>query len=547
MWIEFWFDYNDNDKKDNKIAKSNEKNEIQKPETLESLAENLWVTNDSIQSFTEDLKQQYNLQDTWYETILNLIKTKDISIFKSLLNAVPFFNDMNVDNTYELDDNSAKQALKSSLLIYHLKTKYPKSSEYIQIICYWMLASDSNFFKWAKNVEFFNSLGNIAARYWDKFDDYLAFCWKWISKTIDNSNFLSVNEWWRSPDETKYRMEWFWMISTFVELFNTEPESRNLFEVLSDNPQKLSNLWWKHIKEIPLTIDNWVNFCFRWILEMVKSRNDLNIPHLSNSPTQEQKQERKKWWEYIIKEYENILREYISNDFVKDEKWNVAEDKNWESLQKPRNTTFDKIFFSQARGEEDPTWVMKLASKDFDISDLQKYSNNPIEDISSDVTKNNSVDYIKQYLEEHPNEHVLIFLDQHGSDDWSSSNWRNKEDWLKLANISSNLKIMSSRCNFWYAYDNETFYEHKSSLSWFSNKESAVSTATQFLRKWYEKWMWFYETELRIRLQYNLTVSPLSETMSYVNKNNNKTEIWKVWLAQVKTADDLLNEIYAIT
>ena len=547
MWIEFWFDYNDNDKKDNKIAKSNEKNEIQKPETLESLAENLWVTNDSIQSFTEDLKQQYNLQDTWYETILNLIKTKDISIFKSLLNAVPFFNDMNVDNTYELDDNSAKQALKSSLLIYHLKTKYPKSSEYIQIICYWILATDSNFFKWAKNVEFFNSLGNIAARYWDKFDDYLAFCWKWISKTIDNSNFLSVNEWWRSPDETKYRMEWFWMISTFVELFNTEPESRNLFEFLSDNPQKLSNLWWKHIKEIPLTIDNWVNFCFRWILEMVKSRNDLNIPHLSNSPTQEQKQERKKWWEYIIKEYENILREYISNDFVKDEKWNVAEDKNWESLQKPRNTTFDKIFFSQARGEEDPTWVMKLASKDFDISDLQKYSNNPIEDISSDVTKNNSVDYIKQYLEEHPNEHVLIFLDQHGSDDWSSSNWRNKEDWLKLANISSNLKIMSSRCNFWYAYDNETFYEHKSSLSWFSNKESAVSTATQFLRKWYEKWMWFYETELRIRLQYNLTVSPLSETMSYVNKNNNKTEIWKVWLAQVKTADDLLNEIYAIT
>ncbi|MBQ9553917.1 hypothetical protein IJU97_03005 [bacterium] len=48
---------------------------------------------------------------------------------------------------------------------------------------------------------------------------------------------------------------------------------------------------------------------------MVKSRNDLQFPHLSGNPTPQERELRKSAWTKIIHEYENILRKYIEKDF----------------------------------------------------------------------------------------------------------------------------------------------------------------------------------------------------------------------------------------
>jgi len=47
---------------------------------------------------------------------------------------------------------------------------------------------------------------------------------------------------------------------------------------------------------------------------MIKSRDDIILPILSENPSEIEEQEWKLSWEKIIKEYENILRNYISMD-----------------------------------------------------------------------------------------------------------------------------------------------------------------------------------------------------------------------------------------
>jgi hypothetical protein len=55
---------------------------------------------------------------------------------------------------------------------------------------------------------------------------------------------------------------------------------------------------------------------------------------------------------------------------------------------------------------------------------------------------------IENYVREHPTEKILVCINQHGSPDGSSGNSRTKEDWIRLANISPNVKIRSIRCYF---------------------------------------------------------------------------------------------------
>jgi hypothetical protein len=63
---------------------------------------------------------------------------------------------------------------------------------------------------------------------------------------------------------------------------------------------------------------------------MVKSRPDINSPHLKEQPTEEEKKQWENDWNHIIREYENMLRDYIAKDFE-----NNSE-----------NKTFSKIFFT---------------------------------------------------------------------------------------------------------------------------------------------------------------------------------------------------------
>jgi len=51
---------------------------------------------------------------------------------------------------------------------------------------------------------------------------------------------------------------------------------------------------------------------------MVKSRHDIQFPHISENPTESEKTRRENDWQKIIKEYEQILRNYIAKDFNPD-------------------------------------------------------------------------------------------------------------------------------------------------------------------------------------------------------------------------------------
>jgi hypothetical protein len=53
-------------------------------------------------------------------------------------------------------------------------------------------------------------------------------------------------------------------------------------------------------------------------MEMVKSRPDINFPHISENSTESEKRKRENDWQKIIKEYEQTLRNYIAKDFNPD-------------------------------------------------------------------------------------------------------------------------------------------------------------------------------------------------------------------------------------
>lgn len=310
----------------------------------------------------------------------------------------------------------------------------------------------------------------------------------------------------------------------YFENFVQEHESINLFNFLKENPQKLENLWWKEIQTINLSLDSWINFAFRWIIEMVKSRPDISFPHLGENASESEKKEWKEKREKIIKEYELMLRNYIARD--KQEKTELK----WK--------TFDKIFFTLSQ------WDMWFSGKDSDLMPskewAQQFSWNEVLDYSDDDEKYRRwesekikmISDLEEYVNKHPNEKILVCINQHGSPNWSSGNWWSKEDWIRLANISPNIKIRSIRCYLWTAFSNEDIYNYKSSISWFSNNTVAISSAVEIMSEASDKNLWFHEMELYIRLHYPVTVSPLTENMEYTNRNTWETEIWKVWLAQ---------------
>ncbi len=400
--------------------------------------------------------------------------------------------------------------------------------------------------------------------FWDAIYEYLVFCspfdWSYIKEWtlhIQGKNF------WESFDDMKKRYEENWIdweekctqltqmqmiewntsfIIQFFENFVGQPESLNLYSFLKDNPQKLDNLWGKEVKSINLSLDSWINFAFRGIIEMVESRPDIDFPHLKENPTKEEKQKWEQQRKKIIKEYEIMLRNYISKD-------------NTEGSDS-KEKTFDKIFFTMDRwltGFLDNNDLMPSTDwvQQFSWNEVSDYSVNEEEirkenegirnnwwndyiNISDSIKQNNIklISDVEQYVKYHPNEKVLVCINHHGSPDGSSWNWWSKEDRLRLANISPNVKIWSIRCFFWKAFDNETIYNHKSSLSWFSNSTVTDSNQCEIVCEARRKWLWFHEMEIYTRLHYSDSVGPLTESMEYIDWNTWETEIWKIWLAQ---------------
>ena len=393
-----------------------------------------------------------------------------------------------------------------------------------------------NFYKYEASVSIMVSSSNdreiwyklidMIKEYWDNICDYFSFC------NRKNWNYKNLSE-FINDDKEKKTFEDISHSMTFCEIFVNEPESINLYNFLKENPVVLNNLWWKIIDNIDLDTKNWINFCFRWILEMIKSRPDIEFPHLNKDPSEKDKQEWEDSRKKIINEYEEMLRNYISNDFI--------ENNNWEKIQKPKNETFDKIFYSR------PYWDDVLDIYHTNESTLRELTQNKVSEYSFKVdqktdegAKNEEAESvskkllsdIESYVKNHPNEKILICIDQHGNPDWSSWNWWEKEDWIKLANLSPNIKIWSIRCFFWEAFDNNDIYKHKSSVSWFSNHTRTGGYIANIINEAWNLWLWFHEMEIYTRLNYPISVSPLTESMEYTNWNTWKTEIWKIGLAQ---------------
>ena len=326
------------------------------------------------------------------------------------------------------------------------------------------------------------------------------------------------------------------MLTQYFENFGSEPESTNLFSFLKENPQTLENLWWKEIKSINLSIDSWINFAFRGIIEMVKSRPDIEFPHLNENATELEKNKRSQQWKRIIKEYESMLRDYIAKD----------KQENREGMK----NTFDRIFISTSQ------WTMWSNGKDEDFMPskqfVQQFSWSEVVDYSDDDEQYSKkvddrlhlekfrrenheikmISDIENYVREHPTEKILVCINHHGISDGSSGNWRTKEDWIRLANISPNVKIRSIRCYFWTAFPNKEIYGQQSSLSWFSNNTPADSASCEIMSEASNKNLWFHEMEIYTRLNYPISVSPLTETMEYTDWNTWKIEMRNIWLAR---------------
>lgn len=388
-----------------------------------------------------------------------------------------------------------------------------------------------------KKIESSNSIIRDVLLYikefWDSTYDVLKFCspfdWSYIKNSLSQYTFKSksdIRKWNTSVDERKvYEYGSRSMLTMFFENFIYEPESLNLLNFLKENPQKLDNLWGKEVKSINLSIDSWINFAFRWIIEMVKSRSDIDFPHLNNNANESDKNLWKESWEKIIREYENMLRNYISKDFIN--AWNETNNKQ----------QFDKIFYTTSIWDyvfDDGSILERWRIQEFSWDNLSDYSfdiNKDSEEQQVQTSKKMLSD-IEKYVKEHPDEKILICVEQHGNRDWSSWNWWSKEDWLRLANLSENIKIWSTRCCFWTAFENKDIYNHKASVSWFSNISTASQYTPEAISMALKKWLWFHEMEIYTRLNYPISVSPLTESMEYMNWNTWKTEIWKVGLAQ---------------
>ena len=341
----------------------------------------------------------------------------------------------------------------------------------------------------------------------------------------ENSNYEEKYE----SDLEKYSQ--MWSAFQFYESFIFEPEWVNLFEYLKDTPVKLSNLWWKVISEIDLNTERWINFCFHWIISMIKTRDDINFPVYKENMSDKEKTEWKKQWDKIIKEYETLLRNYISQDFTTNE--------SWEKVEKPRNMTFNKVFYLSPRWDDvldnyrvSHDVVQWLTSKPVSDFIYQKTGDKDNDNISGKNQFEQFSDELKTYLSENPNDKILVCINEHWSSDWSSANTMMKEDWLNLANLSENINIWSIRCYFWSAFETEQVSGLKSSVSWYSMNTPALGPVVKSIDEAAKLWLWYHEMEIYSRLKYLTTVTPLSESMSYTNWNTWETEIGKVWLAQ---------------
>ncbi len=493
---------------------------------IEVLAKNLWVPNNVINEYSKILKDFYGANK-----IPN--KPMDSNLKKQL-----WFN---------------VRELKHSewAVLYYIKKLCPQKFRNIAPLILSMISINTNLWDTSnRSVTKYEKLKLVVKfieRYWDSAYEYLKFCspFDW-SCMVEWLSHIQKRKWWESVYEmeerlgrnhTKAEIEedikitrntlWsFSMLVQFVENFvDDSSESMNLYSFLKEEPQVLSNLWWKEVKSINLSVNSWINFAFRGVIEMVKSRPDIDFPRLSKNASDSEKKARKQQWKKIIKEYETMLRNYIAKDKLEG--------------GNQRKKTFDKIFFTMSH------WYVGvdknddfMPSKDW----IQQFSWNQVSDYSlswSADTKQNTkqknakmISDIEDYVKKHPNEKILICVNHHGSPDWSSGNGWTKEDWIRLANISPNIKIRSIRCHFWTAFGDESIYTNMSSLSWFSNISVTNGFVSQTMEEASNKWLWFHEMEIFTRLHYPISVTPLSERMEYKNWKTWKTEISNIWLAQ---------------
>lgn len=484
----------------------------------------IWIPDDFIINFIKKLQRIYNIDEIKANWLIN----EDVKKY--------IIWEQNVDISYITNEDA--------LILSYFKEL--SGNDFVDIYGYYALIydviiaqRDSSYIN--RNFENIGSaitaFVEVIKKYWNKSVTYLKFFFprEWnYNKDFDY--------WWWYTDWIP-NLYLRWMVINFFDIFWNEPEISNLLNFLYEYPQTLSNLWWKEVKSIDLNIKDWFNFCYKWILEMVKSRSDIDFPHLWDNPTNDEKMKRKTEWEKIIHEYELILKEYINKDYKVDKDGNKHE--------KPKETTFWKIFFSTAIGD--------AILEEYNVSkkSLQNYSKQTIADYSFNENKysqNENGDFIitehwitedwrkelwqqmikdiEKYSKEHPDEDILVFIQHHWNPDWSSGNWWTKEDWVKLANISPRIKILSDRCYFWTAYENKEIYNQLSSVSWFSNESVTNANISSVIGKALEKWVWFHELEILSRLNYNLSTTSLSESMEYTNWNTWETEIWKIWLAQ---------------
>ncbi len=436
--------------------------------------------------------------------------------------------------------------------LFYVKKFCKNNSEKILPLAYDMMqGSEKVIISFVENGSFKKFLWFFET-YWDSIYEYLKFCSpfeksyikSWISNIYGRNFWETLNDMknrykktaWNTTnngkenntnveDIIKTRQNWLGNTSflvQFIENFVEESESINLFSFLKKYPQKLNNLWWKEVKTIDLSTNFGINFAFRGIIEMIKSRPDIDFPHLKKNASKLDMEKWKQQREKIIKEYENMLRDYIAKD-----KPNNPEEKG---------KTFDKIFFTSSHentlsGSDDDV----MPSKDW----AQQFSWNNVSDYSAGKLGNNNlmenrkmISDIEKYVQEHPNEKILVCVNHHGKTDWSSGNWWTKEDWLRLANISPNVKIWSIRCYFWSAFDNKNIYNQKASLSWFSSNTITFTSVTEIINEAWKKNLWFHEMEIYTRLTYPVSITPLTENMEYKNWNTWKTETSKIWLAQ---------------
>lgn len=353
----------------------------------------------------------------------------------------------------------------------------------------------------------------------------------------------------------------------YKELFST-PWSHDLFTFLSKHPQKLENLGGKIINSISLP-DNihW----FRGVLEMIKSREDIDLPETLSytKDSTERKQQREK----IIAEYRKLIMYKISLDFTTDSAWNRIE---------KGKSTFGQIFFAGAQQNyenayeleweihyvwwEDHNWAFRHVKKLQE--NLARYTvDNGVQTFSSeyvtdqnwnqiiDETKPKQMkDALRKYAGENPDERILVYIWYHGDEKGDAPPFT-KQDFLEIANISPRITILSDRCSFGDAYDNELqenaeensdyMYNMQSALSGAANKHVAYSmfgaTLTDKLAKKNSPRdeCGFHEAELYTRMLYDDAFSPLTVNREYTNRKTWKQETKNIWLAAAESVPEM--------